>query len=117
MTCVDSSLVLRDLLIYLSESRDLTGGDTIKCSNTEYKNSNSATTDTLTNGASNGTSNTTTNGEDQVSLCIIYMYLQKITYYREGGREKIIYMYTVHNNNNNYYYYYLDYHSCERLSW
>ena len=112
MTCVDSSLVLRDLLIYLSESRDLTGGDTIKYSNTEYKNSNSSATDTLTNGASNGT---TTNGEDQVSLFIIYMYLQKITYYREGGREKDIYMYTVHNNNN--YYYYLDYHSCERLSW
>ena len=99
MMCVDSSLVLRDLLIYLSESRDLTGVDTIKCSNTEYKNSNSSATDTLTNGASNGTCNTTTNGEDQVSLSIIYMYLQKfpeITYYRERGR-KILYMYTVHN--------------------
>lgn len=71
MMCVDSSLVLRDLLIYLSESRDLTEEDTIKCSNTEYKNSNSSATDTLTNGTSNGTSNITTNGEDQVSLCII----------------------------------------------
>ena len=72
MTCVDSSLVLRDLLIYLSESRDLTGGDTIKCSNTEYKNSNNITTDTLTNGTSNGTCNTTTNGEDQVSLWYLH---------------------------------------------
>lgn len=58
MMCVDSCIVLRDLLIYLSDTKDLSAGDTIECTNeTMYD------TEPISNGtgASSGASNDTIN--------------------------------------------------------
>ena len=89
MMCVDSCIVLRDLLVYLSETKDLSAGDTIECTNeTMYDTEpisngtgpNGTDGDAVGSGVSNGTVNGTTTGGiaggrvDEVSFNV-YVYV------------------------------------------